>query len=165
MIELIGEGEELPRAKRSRRSENLEFREPVPFDEYAGILSQADVALGAFGVTRKAARVIPCKVYDALAAGVLLITADTPAIRRLLRHGHNAILVPPGDAPALANGILLLRKEPLLRARLAEEGKRIFEEVGTPEVVGRRLLTICEKALERDGAQYVGRTSEAKRKR
>jgi glycosyltransferase involved in cell wall biosynthesis len=162
VIELIGGGDERPRAERSCRSPKVVFREPVPYPQYARLLSRADVALGVFGVTRKAARVIPCKVYDALAAGVPVITADTPAVRRLLRHGHNAILVPPGDAHALADGILLLRKDPALRAHLAREGRRTFEEVGIPEVVGRKLLSICAAALDQAAAGRAGRTPEAK---
>ena len=153
VVELIGDGEELPRAKETCRSSNVVFREPVPFAEYAKILSQADVALGAFGVTHKAARVVPGKVYDALAAGIPLITADTPAIRRVIRHRHNGILVPPGDPQAIADAILLLKSEPILRSRLAREGRRRFEEIGTPQIVGRKLLSICAKALQQVGAQ------------
>lgn len=119
------------------------LRGPVSTPKYLEILSLADVALGAFGATPKAARVIPCKVYDALAAGVPLITGDTPAARRLLRHGENAILVPPGNARALADGILQLKGNPQLRTRLILEGRRTIEAMGTPEAVGRTLLSMC----------------------
>lgn len=148
-IELIGEGEERSRVEDSCRSPHVVFRKPVPYPEYARKLSQADLALGAFGATPKAARVIPCKVYDALAAGVPVLTADTLAVRHLLRHGHNAFLVPPGDARALADRLLLLKKDPGLREHLALEGRRTFDLIGAPEIVGRKLLLICQKTVGR----------------
>lgn len=118
-------------------------RPPVPYPEYARRLCEADVALGIFGVTPKAARIIPCKVYDALAAGVPLITRESPAVCRLLHHRRNALLVPPGDPRALAEAILSLQRDPSLRSRLSAEGRRTFEETATPERVGQRMLSIC----------------------
>ena len=155
VIELIVERNERSLIARSYESHNMIFREPVPYAEYAKLLTGADVALGAFGTTQKAGRVVPCKVYDALGAGVPLITADTPAIRRLLRHGQNAILVPPGDARALADAILLLKSHPSRRGRLALEGQRTCEKIGTHKVVGGKLISICKRAIESSTAGCV----------
>ena len=61
----------------------------------------ADLCLGVFGATPKAARVVPHKVYTALAAGRPVLTADTPAVRELLRPGEEVWTMPPGDPDAL----------------------------------------------------------------
>ena len=45
---------------------------------------------------------IPNKAFQALACGAPLVTADTPAARELLDGRESALLVPPGDAEALA---------------------------------------------------------------
>ena len=66
-------------------------------------IREAHLCLGIFGVTPKALRVIPCKVYDSLAVGRPVVTADTPGARELLEDGRTAVLVPPGDAAALAD--------------------------------------------------------------
>jgi glycosyltransferase involved in cell wall biosynthesis len=128
------------------------------------MLSQADVALGAFGGTAKAARVIPCKVYDALMIGVPVITAATPAVGRVLRHRLNAILIPPNDPETLAQEILVLKSDPVLRSILAVEGKCAFIEIGKPEVVGRKVRSICEEVGARFTKEGASVTSEAKLK-
>lgn len=143
VIELMGGREERRHLESGCSSSRVRFRDPVPYSEYIHALAQADVALGAFGTTEKAKRVIPCKVYDALATGVPLITGDTPAIRRILRHGENAILIPPGNAEELADAIRWLRNDSALRTRLSTQGRETFKRVGTPLIVGRKALAIC----------------------
>lgn len=146
-FELVGNGETRPLAERACQNRRVAFRDPISAHDYAALLQQADIALGAFGTTPKATRVIPCKVYDALAVGVPLITADTPAVRRLLRDGQHALLVPPGDARALAEAIMRLKRDPALGARLAAAGRRTFTEVGRPAVIGEALAAICAEVL------------------
>ena len=158
VLEIVGDGEEQERVQCSGRRSNMVFRQRVPYPEYARILSQADVALGIFGTTAKAARVIPCKVYDALAAGVPLVTSDTPAVRRVLRHGQNALLVPPGDARALADAVLRLKWEPALGERLTREGLRTFNSLGKPEIVGKKLLLVCAGLSQAGRETIFGRS-------
>lgn len=147
LFELVGDGEERLRVERLCQNPHVLFQAPIPYEEYVRKLLKTDVALGVFGTTPKTDRVIPCKVYDALAAGVPLITADTPAVRRFLRNGRDAVLVTPGDPRALAAAILSLKRNPKLRMSLANEGKRTFGTIGTPEMVGRALLSICTELL------------------
>ncbi len=149
LIELIGPGGRSPQGTGSLQDLPLTFRGPIPYEEYAHLLPRVDVALGAFGTTPKAHRVVPCKVYEALAAGVPLVTGDTPAVRSILRHEQDALLVPPGSGQALAEAILRLKKDPSLRSRLGEEGRRAFQRIGTPEIVGEKLLAICRGVLNK----------------
>ena len=44
-------------------------------------------------------------VLDALAAGLPVVASNIPAYRDLLEQGDSGVLVPPGDAEALADGI------------------------------------------------------------
>ena len=93
-----GQREELLR----ERPANVEWQAWVEYERLPGELNRAGCALGIFGTTPKARRVIPNKVFQALACGTPVITADTPAARELLRDGESALLVPPGDPDALA---------------------------------------------------------------
>ena len=80
----------------------------------AGELHAAGAALGIFGGSEKAARVIPNKAFQALACATPLVTADTPAARELLVDGESALLVPPGDAQALADALRRLASDDAL---------------------------------------------------
>ncbi|MGF1648620.1 MAG: glycosyltransferase [Kineosporiaceae bacterium] len=81
-----------------------------------------DVVLGVFGTGDKARRVVPTKVYQGLAAGRVVVTSDTPPQRRAL--GDAAVLVPPGDAPALAQALVRLAGDPEERRALRARARR-----------------------------------------
>jgi glycosyltransferase involved in cell wall biosynthesis len=124
---------------------NVTFRKPVPIYDLPDVISKSDVCLGIFGQTPKAQRVIPLKVYQALAMRKPVITGDTPAARSLLKDGESAILCPVGNPRALADAILLLRNNPDLCERIAEKGFQVFRERATSELIGRELKAVfCE---------------------
>ena len=68
------------------------------------------MCLGIFGVTPKAKRVVPNKVFQGAAAGCCVITSDTTPQRRIL--GDAALFVPPGDPSALASLLRRLSESP-----------------------------------------------------
>ena len=73
----------------------------VDYADLVSWISRADLCLGIFGTSEKAASVIPNKVYQVVAAGRPVVTRDSPAIRELLEHAPPCVyLIPPGDAPA-----------------------------------------------------------------
>jgi glycosyltransferase involved in cell wall biosynthesis len=68
----------------------------------------------------------PLKLFEAMASGRPIVASDLPSIREVLTHERNALLVPAGDAGALASAIeRLLRERELARALAA----RAFEDV------------------------------------
>jgi glycosyltransferase involved in cell wall biosynthesis len=103
----------------------------------------ADVCLGAFGTSEKARRVVPTKVHEALACGRPVVTADSAAARELLQDGADALLVPPGDAAALAAALERLTAEGL-RAALGAAGLALYRRALTPAAVAGRLLAALE---------------------
>jgi glycosyltransferase involved in cell wall biosynthesis len=112
-------------------------------------MAASDVCLGIFGTSPKAQRVIPNKVFDALAVGRPVLTADTPAVREVLTHGETAWLCPPGDPAALAEALLALRSEEGTRRRLAERGHELFVQRFSIDALARDLGAIVAEVLDR----------------
>jgi len=142
-LRLVGSGqlEELLRA----RPPNVEWVPWVEYRQLPGELHRAGCALGIFGTSAKAQRVIPNKAFQALACGTPLITADTPAARELLVHEESALLVPPGEPDALAEALRRLAGDPELRVRLSEGGLAAYRGQAGEDVLGRRWRALLER--------------------
>jgi glycosyltransferase involved in cell wall biosynthesis len=129
------------------RPENVEWVRWVEYDLLPGELHRAACALGIFGTSDKARRVIPNKAFQALACGVPLVTADTPAARELLADGESALLVPPGDPEALADALRRVMAERDVAQRLADGGHAVYREQASEDVLGTRWRALIESRL------------------
>jgi glycosyltransferase involved in cell wall biosynthesis len=131
----------------SDRPTNVEHVPWVEYERLPDELHRAGCALGVFGTTPKAQRVIPNKAFQALACATPLVTADTPAARELLVDGRSALLVPPGDPEALAEALRRLAADRELARTLSEEGHATFEAHASEAVLGARWRGIIERLL------------------
>jgi glycosyltransferase involved in cell wall biosynthesis len=91
--------------------------------------------------------VIPNKVFQALACGTPVVTADTAAARELLRDQESALLVPSGDPEALAGALRRLAAEPALAERLSAAGLAAYRERASEAVLGARWREIIASLL------------------
>lgn len=76
---------------------------------------------------------------EALACGVPLITTDNGGCREYATHEVTALVVPPGDAEAMAEGIGRLRRDVDLRDELRENGLSLVRERFQWTTASRRL--------------------------
>jgi glycosyltransferase involved in cell wall biosynthesis len=129
------------------RPANVDWVPWVDYERLPEKLHRAGCALGVFGTSDKAGRVIPNKAFQALACGTPLVTADTPAARELLVHEESALLVPPGDGEALAAAVRRLAADPPLARTLSEGGRAAFEQHAGEDVLGKRWVSVLERAL------------------
>ena len=147
-LELVGNGIEFAavRAQVERlKLERVALEGPRPYAEAARAYAHAHVVLGAFGVTAKAGRVIPHKVYQGLAAGRAVVTGDSPAIREVFTPRLHLLTAARGDPASLAEALALLVRDPETRLRIAERGRARALEVATPERIGAELTRILEE--------------------
>ena len=142
---IVGSGQR--EAELSSAPENVERIPWIPYESLADEYRRAGCALGIFGTTPKAARVIPNKAFQALACGAPLVTADTPAARELLCDGESALLVPPGDAAALADALRRLRSDSELATRIADGGLAAYRRRASEEVLGARWESLLERLV------------------
>jgi len=131
------------------RPPNAQWLPWVEYEQLPHELQHAGCALGIFGTSEKARRVIPNKAFQAIACGTPLVTADTPAARELLVDGESALLVPPGDAEALAGAIRRLAQDAELARRLSQGGRAAYEAHASEAVLGRRWRELIERAIVR----------------
>lgn len=126
---------------------NVTFRGWVGYNELPDYLAKADVCLGIFGKTEKAMRVIPNKVFDALAMQKPIITMNSLAAKEILIDGENSILIPEANPEALAEAILKLRSDENLRRRIADNGYRLFKEKLNPQAIGKEVKDILSELV------------------
>ena len=150
VFDLVGRGQMLPAIR--ALAERLElpgvrFHDTwMPEERLAtDYIAKADLCLGVFGTQPKARRVVPFKVFAALASGRPVVTGDTPAANELLRSGDEVWMVPPGDSAALAEAIEWLADHHGVRARLAACGQAAYEARFAPRVLGGRLWAEVER--------------------
>jgi glycosyltransferase involved in cell wall biosynthesis len=144
-IRMVGSGQLEPLLE--ARPPNVEWIRWVQYDQLPRELHRAGAALGIFGVSDKAQRVIPNKAFQALACATPLVTADTPAARELLVNDESALLVPPGDPTALATALRRLAGDPALAQRLAGGGHAAYRREASEEVLGGRWRELLERTL------------------
>ncbi len=132
------------------RPPNVEYVPWVAYErlpeEYAG----AGCALGIFGSSAKAMRVIPNKAFQALAVGTPLITAGTEGVLELMQSGRDCLLT-ERSAESLAAAIQLLHDDPELASRIGAEGRRTFEREASERVLGDRWRLAIDAAIRRRG--------------
>ena len=129
------------------RPSNVEWVQWVEYEQLPEEYRRAGCALGVFGTSAKASRVIPNKAFQALACGAPLVTADTPAARELVTDGESAVLVPPGDAAALATAVRRLAADAELAERLARGGLEAYRAQASEEVLGLRWRALIERLV------------------
>jgi glycosyltransferase involved in cell wall biosynthesis len=84
-----------------------------------GVLAEVDVLVHASTVPEPFGQVI----IEGMAAGVPVIASAAGGPLEIVTHGVNGVLVPPGDAEALAAWLAKLAASPQLRAELATQGR------------------------------------------
>jgi len=65
----------------------------------------------------------PIKLFEAWAAGVPVVATALGSLQRLVRDGATGLLVPDGDAAAVADAVVRLRADAALRERLSAAGR------------------------------------------
>ena len=150
LFELIGNGPELEYARQfvtDNQLTNVEFSGWMEKDQLTSRINQADVCLGAFGVTPQSLMTVQNKIYEAIAMGKPLISGDSPAVRQVFTHGEHIYLCERASGTALAEAILLLSTEDALREKIAQNGYKLFKEKYDLISNGKRFLSFLTEVV------------------
>jgi len=149
---IVGDGPDGPRVEeevKQRAMSNVVLeRRFIQRDDLERRLAGADAVLGVFGTTPKARRVVPCKVYDGLAAGLPVVTGAGAGPDELLTHGENALLVDRARPDSLVHALRRLRDEPALGEKLRDGARKLARERFSPEAIGVRLQSALARVVK-----------------
>ena len=93
-------------ALQGEASSHITWHRWVDYAELSSLIGRADICLGIFGTSQKAASVIPNKVYQCLASGRHVVTRRSPAMEEIYFERQPGLtLVEAGSSEALMKGI------------------------------------------------------------
>lgn len=138
--ELLGELRDFV-AGRPHLSAHVHFRGRAPFQRMEAIYSSADFLLQA---SRR--EFSGCAVLEAMSCGVIPVVTDIPSFRAMTDDGRYGVLFPPGDAEALARGVLAIPRADI-PARSAAVRAR-FERALSFPALARRLESVYRDVTE-----------------
>lgn len=90
---------------------------------------------------------VPITAAEAMAAGRPVVLTDVGGCRDLVDHGVSGLLVPPGDARALAGALLELAGDPPRRRALGEAARERARRELSMELFARRHEALYEALL------------------
>lgn len=120
----------------------VNLTEPVLYEELGPFYQRADVGLVLSSGTERG-DVPPVRLQamaEMMAAGLALIVPDMPAVRELVEDQKQAMLVPAGDAQALAAALRLLLTQPARRRIMGQAARtRAADRLDERRATGRLL--------------------------
>jgi len=133
----------LAAARESARSagvaERVRFVGPIPKRDVPGRLAEADVFVNTTDVDNT-----PVSLLEAMACGLCVVTTDAGGIPDLVADGEDALVVPRGDAAAMARAVRRVIEEPSLAAALSRRARARAEEHDADRVHAEWLSLLAE---------------------
>ncbi|MEJ7812091.1 MAG: glycosyltransferase family 4 protein [Gemmatimonadaceae bacterium] len=142
-VVIAGEGPEEPRLRALAASLGI-----APRVEFVGVRDDVDAVLHSADIFVHPARydeAFGLVVTEAMAAGCTVIASRVGGIPELIVDGESGVLVPPGDAGALAAALARVAADPALRRSLsANARRRVVTRFALDDSV-RRHVDWCEE--------------------
>jgi glycosyltransferase involved in cell wall biosynthesis len=118
-LRVIGDGP----GREAMQAAGAELTGAVPHDRVPGLLCEADIGLAPYAPDAPS-YFSPLKLFEYLAAGLAIVAADLPGVTDVVSTG-SAVLIAPGDARALAEGVAALAADPARRRRLGAAARAL----------------------------------------
>lgn len=91
---------------------------------------------------------LPKGLIEAGACGLPLVTTDVPGCREVVTDGVDGLLVPPGDAEALAVALIRLADSPALCARLGAAARETAMARYDARVINEQTLMVYRELFD-----------------
>ncbi len=141
------EREQLDRELAARRlSARVHFTGAVSPDEIPALLASMDAAVAPYPPLANFYS-SPLKIYEYMAAGLPIVASRIGQIEEVIENGTTGLLVPAGNAAALANALHELQLNPALRFRLGRAAREIVQHHTWDDIV-RYLISLVDLEQE-----------------
>ena len=142
----VGDGTDKQRLvshARQRGLTNVRFLDPRPVSEIPRILSLGRGALVVLRGEEAFSGSRPAKMLPAMACGIPLVYCGRGEGARIVSESDSGLVVPPGDARALAQALRVLATDAALARHLGRNGRRYVERGSSwHSVVGEWLASL-----------------------
>lgn len=88
---------------------------------------------------------LPKSLMEALACGLPIVTTDVPGCREIICDGTNGIIVPAQDGEAIAEAIIKLAKNPVMRQSMRIASRAIAENEYNVHKITEQMLRIANE--------------------
>ena len=152
-LTIVGDGplesELREQVTRASLDDLVDWRGSLPNEQVRQALGQADVFVLPCRTDAAGDRDgVPVVAMEAMACGLVVVIGDLPAVRELVTHEENGLLVAPDDAEALAAWLMRLAADEPLRQRLSRNGRLWVREEFDLNVNADRLAEAISAVAE-----------------
>ena len=127
----------------------VSFIEPLNQIQLVSLMHECDVTLAPLLPNDRNLEqgCCPLKVIEAMGAGIPVIASDLPVVSCLAENNIEALLVKPGSAKAIKDGLLKLRDDFGLRNRLSVAARRKVEREFRWDISTKKLINSYREML------------------
>ncbi|MGB9781557.1 MAG: glycosyltransferase family 4 protein [Moorellaceae bacterium] len=130
----------------ARSLSNVTWHGRVPYKRALELSYAADVLFATYDPAIPNHRYSsPNKVFEAMMLAKPVVVSRGTGIERLVEEVNCGLVVPYGDVAALEAALARLAKDPALRQRLGENGRRAYEEKYSWDIMRNQLLELYSK--------------------
>jgi glycosyltransferase involved in cell wall biosynthesis len=145
-VTISGIGPDLDASR--QRTRDLQLEGAVRFSGYAGYDTAPRIYHGQdVFVSPTYAEGFSNTVLEAMASGLPIVSCDAVGVRDCLRDGENALLVQPGDIPALATALRRVIEDAALRSELAATALEECRRTYSWDAVGGQIMSVYAGVL------------------
>ena len=147
---IAGDGYQAGELKKLGQRLNLNgkliFTGAIPHELVPQYIAAADVCLACFEENEVTLCKSPLKIVEYLASGKAIVASNVGEVPRMI--GGAGILTPPGDINSLAEGVLKILQDPVLKNNLEKLARERAEKEYNWAVTAGNLLNAYEKAIQ-----------------
>ena len=118
-----------------RAAERLGITSRVVFAGFRDDMPDVFAGLDLFVLSSVSGEGSPAVLKEAMAAGTPLVATALDGIEEIVEDARHGLLVPPGNAPALARAMVILAQDPRLRAQYSAAAQKRVQDFTADRMV------------------------------